>query len=97
MTSLDDALAVATKNNRVCPLQPEWNRLYELLPDRRRRGAGWEPALPLILAAWHDSPPFMKAIRLRKHIEWAAEHGALQEVHAFMESLPEQAWHHFGE
>ncbi len=97
MTNLDEALAVATKNNRVCPLPPDWNRLYELLPDRRRKGAGWEPALPLILAAWHDTPPLMKAIRLREHIEWAAEHGALHEVHAFMESLPEQAWHHFGE
>lgn len=97
MATLDEALAVATKNNRVCPLPRDWSRLYELLPGRHRKGAGWEPALPLILAAWHDTPSLLKAVRLREHIEWAAAHGALNDVHAFMESLPEQAWYHFGD
>ena len=97
MANLDEALAVATKNNRVCPIPQDWSRLYELLPNRQRKGAGWEPALPLILAAWHDTPPLVKALRLREHIEWAAAHGTLNDVRAFMESLPEQAWYHFGE
>ena len=54
---------------RVCPLPKHWNALYELLPDRRQRmDGGWEPALPLILAAWWDTPPLAKMLRLREHI-----------------------------
>ena len=68
-----------------------------MLPNRRRVGAGWEPALPLILAAWHDSPAMLKVLRLREHIEWAEQHGALDAIHEFLAALPEEKWHHFGE
>ncbi len=90
-------LSLATRDGRVCPQPQEWNRLYELLPNRRRVGNGWEPALPLILAAWHDTPAMLKMVRLREHIEWGEQHGALQTVHAFLRSLPEEKWHHLGE
>jgi len=52
--------------NRVCPMPPLWHRLWEMLPNRTRVGAGWQPPLPLILAAWHDTPA----------MQWAAQHGA---------------------
>ena len=48
----------------------------------------------LILAAW-TVPGMYKTIRLREHIQWAGEHGALEEVYAFLKGLPELAWHHF--
>jgi hypothetical protein len=97
MVGLEDAIAEAAKNNRVCPMPMRWNHLYELLPNRRRKGAGWEPALPLILAAWHEAPALSKAFRLKEHLEWAASHGAIGEVYAYMVSLPESDWYHHGE
>lgn len=71
-----------------------WKQLWELLPDRRRKGRGWEPALPLTLAAWWDTPILMKKQRLREHVEWAETHGALDEALEFMRSLPEDDWYH---
>lgn len=95
--TVTETLALASQNNRVCPLPQHWNRLYDLLPERRRSGKGWEPALPLILAAWHNTPAMMKKLRLREHIEWAASHGALAQVHALLAALPENEWHHVGD
>ena len=74
-----------------------WNALWELLPDRKRAGGGWEPALPLILAAWDETPYLLKMIRVAEHIEWAAEHGALETVAAFLRGLPEGEWFHKGD
>ena len=95
--ALVDVLALATANERVCPQPKEWSKLYDLLPNKRRVGNGWEPALPLILAAWHDTPAMLKMKRLREHIEWAENHGAIGRVHAFLLSLPEEKWHHLDE
>jgi hypothetical protein len=93
----EDILALARRNQRVCPLPQQWNRLYELLPDKRRVGNGWQPALPLILAAWDTTPAMMKMLRLQEHIEWATDHGALPQVARFLASLPEDQWLHHGE
>lgn len=60
-------------------------------------GGGWEPPLPLILAAWSSTPALPKILRLREHIMWASEHGALDAVHSFLMSLDESDWHHIGE
>ena len=95
--SLESVLALANQNDRVCPLPQHWIRLYDLLPDRRRVGSGWQPALPLILAVWHEAPDSLKTARLREHIEWAYSHGAIDPVGTFLASLPESEWHHLGE
>jgi hypothetical protein len=50
-------------------LPHQWNRLYELLPNKRRAGNGWEPSLPLLLAAWDETPAIAKVLRLKEHIE----------------------------
>jgi hypothetical protein len=92
-----ETLDLATRNNRVCPIPKQWNVLYQLLPGKRRVGNGWEPSLPLILAAWADTPALWKMLRLREHIEWAADHNALAQVHTFLASLSESEWHHIGE
>jgi len=54
-------------------------------------------ALPLLLGAWHGTPAPFKIVRLREHLEWADRHGVLPEVAAFLESLEESDWLHFGE
>lgn len=94
---LDKVLAEASRNQRVCPQPRRWQELYELLPGKRQKGVGWEPPLPLVLAAWWDTPALSKMIRLREHIVWASEHDALNTVYEFLAGLKEEDWHHFGE
>lgn len=95
--TLEEVLAEAKKHKRICPLPQKWNELYKILPDKKRKGNGWEPALPLILAAWWDTPAMLKMIRLQEHIEWASEHGALDAVRDFLMNLKEEEWHHVGD
>ena len=71
MTSLEQVLAEVQKNKRVCPQPQRWQQLFDMLPDKQHRGSGWEPSLPLILAAWWDTSAMSKMLRLREHIEWA--------------------------
>ncbi len=75
----------------------KWNDLWEMLPNRSRVGGGWEPALPLILAAWYDTPVMLKVLRLREHLEWAEQHGSLDAVDKFLRDLPEMEWHHLSD
>ena len=35
-----------------------------------------------------------KMLRLRTHLEYAADHGVLEEVDAFLRGLPERDWAH---
>lgn len=97
MVTMERALAEAQKNGRVCPQPREWQSLYEMLPNKTRVGGSWNPSLPLILAAWWDTPSSSKALRLREHLEWASAHGCLDAVHSFLAALPERAWHHADE
>ena len=97
MPTLEEALAEAQKNERVCPQPDAWNKLYQMLPNKRQIGAGWEPALPLILAAWWDTPALLKMLRVREHLEWADKHGCLEQVHSYLCRLAEKDWHHKGE
>src|SRR3954452_11379046 len=80
MTTLDDLMAEARKQRRVCPQPMVWNRLWVLLPDRRRGALGWEPPLPLILAAWWEASDADKRNRFHSHLRWASEHGAIEPV-----------------
>jgi hypothetical protein len=93
MTTLEQALAEFQAESRVCPLPEKWNQLWQMLPNRRRRGLEWEPALPLILAAWRDTPHLSKMLRFREHLEWANEHGVLEEVCRFLRSLKQEDWY----
>ena len=95
--TVDSLVAFCRENNRVCPLPTLWNDLFELLPDRKRSGPGWEPPLPLILAAWHDTPVLLKMLRLTEHIRWAVDRGALESVSGFLRGLREDQWFHIGD
>jgi hypothetical protein len=48
---LENLLLFIRSENRICPMPREWNKLWEILPNKERVGAGWNPPLPLILAA----------------------------------------------
>jgi hypothetical protein len=50
--------------------------------------------LPLILAAWWDTPILLKILRFREHLEWADAHGVLDVVFEFMKNRSENEWYH---
>ena len=54
--TVESLVAYCRENGRVCPQPTLWNELWEMLPDRRRVGSGWEPPVLLILTAWHTTP-----------------------------------------
>ncbi len=66
MVDLKFILEYCQQYNRVCPMPQKWSELYNLLNNKKQKpSGGWEPSLPLILAAWYDTPALMKIIRLR--------------------------------
>jgi hypothetical protein len=85
------------ERRRVCPTPSRWHELWEMLPERKRVGSGWEPPLPLILGAWNYTSDSEKAVRLREHIQWAADHGCLPAVGRFLRNLPDSEWHHLSD
>ena len=93
----ESLIAYSRENNRVCPQPTLWHQLWEMLPNPKQIGAGWEPALPLILAAWDETPAISKMLRLADHIRWAETHDALEKIGTFLRSLREEDWHHVGE
>jgi hypothetical protein len=93
---LESLISYCKENARVCPMPMRWNELYDLLPYQRQTGVGWEPPLPLILAAWYE-PALQKTLRLKDHLRWAHDHGELNVVDEFLRNLPEEEWFHFGD
>lgn len=88
--SVQDVMTEARRHSRVCPVQPEWQRLHELLVA----AAGADAPAAITGAERRTTPPLVKRVRLRDQVEWAARHGVLQEVFAFLEPLPEDHWVH---
>ena len=87
--AVDRLVAYCRENNRVCPLPKAWQQLWEMLPEKRQALGAWQPAVPLIGAAGHETPAMLKMTRLAEHIQWAAKHSALPEVAAFVRGLRE--------
>ena len=79
-------------DGRVCPMPTLWNELWDILPDRKRKGAGYEPSAPLILIAWWDTTADQKRQRLIQHINYAADHGILEKVDKFLRELKPDQW-----
>ena len=87
-----------TAANRLVPQPTLWSELYSKLRHTRQKpSGGWEPPLPLILAAWQHSMPIEKQLRFKEHLRWAALEGQLDEIGACLRALIEDQWAHFGE
>lgn len=96
MLTINDVVAFTRRGGRVCPKPDKWRQLYDMLHVRHQKGMGREVPLPLILAAW-EQPALNKMMRLREHIQWAADHNCLAEVCDFLTALQESDWHHLNE
>lgn len=94
--TLESLWTYCTAQNRIIPR--DWNRLYNLLHNKRQKaGGGWEPPLPLILAAWDEAMPIEKQLRFKEHILWAEKQNQLNEIGFYLRKLNESEWYHFGE
>lgn len=93
-TDIKSALDEISSKGRICPLPGPWKEIYDILPAKRGVGGGSEPGLPLILGAWHGTPLLWKRLRFQEHLEWAAQHGCLEEAMEFLRGLQEDQWLH---
>lgn len=94
MADFEKLIQYVNSNTRVCPQPQKWAALWEMLPSKRRVGFGWEPPLPLILAAWWDASDEEKHERLLLHIEYAYNCNKLQQIENYLYSLKEDDWYH---
>ncbi|TFY96699.1 hypothetical protein [Ramlibacter humi] len=90
-------MRLAREGDRICPLPAVWRRLYGLLPAVHDGDVVLRAPLPLDSIEWPRATDFFRQRRLRDQVDWAAEHGGLAQVHAFLSQLPEGDWHHLGE
>ncbi|NML46415.1 hypothetical protein HHL11_21900 [Ramlibacter sp. G-1-2-2] len=95
--TLDAAMLVARKNNRVCPRQERWQEMHALLPARKTVRGEQPPPTPPVGPAWAITAPLTKRLLFREHVEWAESQGVLENVMRFMQQMPETDWLHMGE
>lgn len=95
--TLESAMLVARRNNRVCPRPERWDEFMKLLPARKSLRGQQQPPAPPTGKAWAVTPPLTKRLCFREQIEWAEGAGVLESVMAFMQSMREEEWLHMGE
>jgi TPR repeat protein len=84
------------QKGRVVP--KDWNKFYKMLANTYQLpSGGWVPALPLILASWHETDADQKQQRFREHLEWAGSQDQLGMIGAYLLSLHEAEWFHHSE
>ena len=93
---LEELLQFIQSAGRICPEPGKWHDLWEMLPDKKRVGSGWQPPLPLILAGWDNTSGIEKMLRLRQHIQYAAEKGILDIVDQYLRNLTQNDRHFVG-
>jgi TPR repeat protein len=93
---LDSLWSYCNQKGRVVP--KDWNKFYKMLANTYQLpSGGWVPALPLILAAWHETDADQKQQRFREHLEWAGSQDQLGMIGAYLRSLHEAEWFHHSE
>lgn len=91
--TIDRLWAYCCDNQRVIP--KDWQKLWEMLAHKEQKpSGGWEPPLPHILASWHQTTLAEKQARFKEHLQWAADHGQLDEIGSYLRSLSEDQWIH---
>ncbi|MEJ6021083.1 hypothetical protein [Ramlibacter sp. PS4R-6] len=93
VVTLDQAMVLARRNNRVCPMLKPWVAFYAVLAEGAP--AGLIPPLAIDGGAWNLAPAMQKRLRLKEQLEWADKHKRLDKACAFLMALPEEDWLHF--
>ena len=95
--TLDAAMLVARKNNRVCPRPARWTEFHAMLPPHKTMRGQLLPPAPATGHAWEVTPALTKRLCFREHIEWAERAGLLEAAMAFMQTMREDEWLHMGQ
>ena len=95
--TLEAAMLLARRNNRVCPRPARWTEFTALLPVRKTVRGSQQPPAPATGAAWAITPSLTKRLCFREQVEWAESQGVLGQAMAFMQSMSEDEWLHMGE
>lgn len=90
--TLDELVARARENNRVCPHQAHWMRLYQQLA-----GPDAMDLPPPPLEIWRKLSGLQKRLFFREYLEWADRHAGLGLMARFLDGLAEADWLHMGE
>lgn len=90
---LKSLLQFVCQGGRICPQPNRWHELWEMLPDKSREDDGWSVPLPLILDQWDETTSLDKMLRLKQHIEYAAEKDILDDVEKFIRGLTKEDWY----
>jgi hypothetical protein len=91
--TVGDVMAEARRFNRVCPVPSDWLRLQAILAEY----GGPDAPGATYGTAFRTLSALAKRMAVREQVEWAAEHGCLDEVYAFLKALPEDRWTHMGD
>ena len=62
------------EDDYYCPMPIKWNEICQNLLDfweKHGKENNDKPPIPLILAAWYDTPGLSKLLRWKETIEWA--------------------------
>lgn len=94
MNKTEELFEYCISNNRVCPIPTLWDKLWQRLKNKKQIGLGWQPPLPLILAAWDTTSDNDKQLRLKEHIIWATKQDQFDEIYDFLYLLNENEWHY---
>jgi hypothetical protein len=95
--TLENAILVARRNNRVCPMPECWIEFTKLLPPRKTQRGALPPPPAATGAAWEVTPSLTKRMLFREQLEWAERTGVLAPALAFMQAMAEDDWLHMGE
>ena len=95
--TLEAAMLLARRNNRVCPRPARWAEFSAMLPPRKTVRGQLLPPGPVTGQAWAVTPALTKRLCFREQVEWAERAGILEAVMAFMQCMREDEWLHMGE
>lgn len=85
-------------NERVCPIRDYWNHLWVINTQAKTFDSILSQyRTPLLDKNSSEKDKVQRSLRLRKYIEFADKHNLINEMYAFIRSIPETKWHHFYE
>lgn len=93
MSEVDQFLASMKLDGKACPMPDRWNTVWKMLPGREKAREEGKLMVPLILGGWHESNYEDKRERFETHLRYAEEHGVLDRVFEYLQSLSASDWH----